>query len=127
MGTNLEWNDENPKRHIRFRRTKFGVDKDDGNDMNVDDNHHHRLHHREDDGEVDLDREVDSIVRRRRRSSAAILQFLQGIREGINSDHESSVIGDYSTEIKVTYHLKFASAVVISRCITLCGTSRLLN
>ncbi|KAF3534849.1 hypothetical protein DY000_02038440 [Brassica cretica] len=42
------------------------------------------------DGEADLDREFDSIIRRRRRSSAAILQLLQGIREGINTEDESS-------------------------------------
>ncbi|CAH8342446.1 unnamed protein product [Eruca vesicaria subsp. sativa] len=84
----------NPRRRRRFRRTEFGVDNDDGNDINNVDNHR-RLRHREHDGEIELDREVYSIIRRSRRSSASILQLLQGIREGINSDHESSVIGDY--------------------------------
>ncbi|CAH8336968.1 unnamed protein product [Eruca vesicaria subsp. sativa] len=85
----------NPRRRRRFRRTEFDVDNDDGNDINNVDNHRRRLRHREDDGEIELDREVDSIIRRRRRCSAAILQLLQGIREGTNSDHESSVIRDY--------------------------------
>ncbi|CBI16568.3 unnamed protein product, partial [Vitis vinifera] len=34
-------------------------------------------------GETELDRELDSIIRRRRRSSATILQLLQGIRAGM--------------------------------------------
>ncbi|KAJ0263244.1 Uncharacterized protein HA466_0036340 [Hirschfeldia incana] len=99
----------NPRRRRRFRRTELGLDHDEvnGNDISTVDNPHHHLRrhrHREHDGEIDLDREVDSIIRRRRRSSAAILQLLQGIREGINSDHESSdgnntssrsAIGDY--------------------------------
>lgn len=94
----------NPRRRRRFRRTEFGVDNDEVNAAAAADNHHHhhlrRLRDREHDGEIDLDREVDSIIRRRRRSSAAILQLLQGIREGINSDHDGnttshSAIGDY--------------------------------
>ncbi|KAJ4872974.1 RING/U-box superfamily protein [Raphanus sativus] len=99
----------NPRRRRRFRRTEFGLDNDDDISSSTVDNphhnrrHHHHHRHREHDGEIDLGREVDSIIRRRRRSSAAILQLLQGIREGINSDHESSdgnttsrsAIGDY--------------------------------
>lgn len=90
----------NPRRRRRFRRTEFGVDNDevngvadvDGNDSNVDnDRHHHRRHrHRQQGREIDLDREFESILRRRRRSSASILQLLQGIRAGIASEYESS-------------------------------------
>ena len=102
----------NPRRRRRFRRTEFGLDND-GNDLSNFDNLR-RLRHREHDGEIDLDREVDSIIRRRRRSSAAILQFLQGIREGINSDHESSdgnttslsAIGDYLARPELDHLLR---------------------
>lgn len=89
----------NPRRRRRFRRTEFGVDNDEvngaadagGNDSNVDNHHHHRRHrHRQQGREIDLDREFESILRRRRRSSATILQLLQGIREGIASEYESS-------------------------------------
>ncbi|XP_010448279.1 PREDICTED: E3 ubiquitin-protein ligase RNF115-like [Camelina sativa] len=94
----------NPRRRRRFRRTEFGVDNDDdevngaaaaddvgGNDRNVHHLHHHRRHrHRQQGREIDLDREFESIRRRRRRSSATILQLLQGIREGITSEYESS-------------------------------------
>ncbi|KAJ4881467.1 RING/U-box superfamily protein [Raphanus sativus] len=62
-------------------------------DGNVD--NHGDMEH---DGEIELDREVDSIIRMRRRSSAAILQLVQGIRAGINSDGNTtsrSAIGDY--------------------------------
>ncbi|KAF8106813.1 hypothetical protein N665_0131s0016 [Sinapis alba] len=102
----------------RFRRTEFGVDNDevnipaadvDGNDISNVDNHHHR--DREHDGEIELDREVDSIIRRRRRSSAAILQLLQGIREGINSDHDGnttsrSAIGNYLARQELDHLLR---------------------
>ncbi|CAA7025377.1 unnamed protein product [Microthlaspi erraticum] len=94
----------NPRRRRRFRRTELGVVDDDGlngvlgaADVDGNDNlrhhHHHGLrrhHHRQQDREIDLDREFESILRRRRRSSAAILQLLQGIRAGIASEYESS-------------------------------------
>ncbi|KAF8113971.1 hypothetical protein N665_0043s0044 [Sinapis alba] len=96
----------NPRRRRRFRRTELGLNNDDvnvvtaaaanvdENDSNVDTHHHHhnrrRHRHLQHDGEADLDREFDSIIRRRRRSSAAILQLLQGLREGINTEDESS-------------------------------------
>ncbi|KAL1202953.1 E3 ubiquitin-protein ligase SIRP1 [Cardamine amara subsp. amara] len=91
----------NPRRRRRFRRTEFGVDTDevnvaaadvDGNDSNVENHHNHnrrRHRHRQQGREIDLDRELESILRRRRRSSAAILQLLQGIRAGIASEYES--------------------------------------
>ncbi|ESQ54642.1 hypothetical protein EUTSA_v10025560mg [Eutrema salsugineum] len=100
LGPNLLGMMNNPRRRRRFRRTEFGVSNDevngvanlDGNDSNVDNHHHHRRRHRhrQHDGEIDSDREFESILRRRRRSSAAILQLLHGIRAGINSEYESS-------------------------------------
>ncbi|KAL0835075.1 hypothetical protein Bca101_086964 [Brassica carinata] len=102
----------NPRRRRRFRRTELGLDNDavnitaaadvDGNDSIVDSHHHHhhnrrRHRHMQHDGEADLDREFDSIIRRRRRSSAAILQLLQGIREGINTEDESSERNQFNT------------------------------
>ncbi|CAH8388589.1 unnamed protein product [Eruca vesicaria subsp. sativa] len=68
----------------RFQRTEFGVDNDDLNiaDADVDGydisnvNNHHR------------DREVDSIMMRRQRSSAAILQLIQITHDMINSDED---------------------------------------
>ncbi|XP_010483111.1 PREDICTED: E3 ubiquitin-protein ligase RNF126-like [Camelina sativa] len=89
-----------PRRRRRFRRSEFGEDNDDDNVddelNNVDGNdnsnlyrhHHHRA--RRHGGEIDLDREFESILRRRRRSSGNILQLLQGIRAGIASEYESS-------------------------------------
>ncbi|CAH8387121.1 unnamed protein product [Eruca vesicaria subsp. sativa] len=94
----------NHHRRRRFR-TELGLDNDevnvpapndvDGNDNNVDNHHHHhynrrRHRHMQHDGEADLGREFDSIIRRRWRSAAAILQLFQGIREGLNTEDESS-------------------------------------
>ena len=62
----------------RFRRTEFGVDNDEVNIADGNDNHG-RHRDSEHDREIELDRELDSITRRRRRSSAsaAILQLIQ--------------------------------------------------
>ncbi|CAI0440534.1 unnamed protein product [Linum tenue] len=64
----------NTRRQRRFRRTDFEEDYD----YSDEDGEARR------GGEVDnhLDRELESIIRRRRRSSAAILQLLQGLRSG---------------------------------------------
>ncbi|KAL3529813.1 hypothetical protein ACH5RR_009135 [Cinchona calisaya] len=74
----------NPRRRRRFRRLEFEdeVDDDDEDRDTVFDNHH--------EGESELDRELESIIRRRRRSSATILQLLQGIRAGMLSESENS-------------------------------------
>ncbi|XP_058079180.1 E3 ubiquitin-protein ligase SIRP1-like [Magnolia sinica] len=52
-----------------------------------------RRHEEEEDeetrGESELERDIESILRRRRRSSAAILQLLQGLRAGIASESEN--------------------------------------
>jgi E3 ubiquitin-protein ligase RNF115/126 len=65
----------NPRRRRRLSRLEF--DEDDDNDN-------------EGGGEMaELDRELDSIIRRRR-SSATILQLLQGIRAGMASETENN-------------------------------------
>ncbi|KAL1195225.1 E3 ubiquitin-protein ligase SIRP1 [Cardamine amara subsp. amara] len=87
-----------PRRRRRLRRLEFGEDNNDdddddesNNDTSSIDNVYHRLHRaRRHGGEIDLDREFESILRRRRRSSGNILQLLQGIRAGIASEYESS-------------------------------------
>lgn len=67
--------DNNPHRSRRLRRYDF----EDNNDTIG------RIR-----GETsELDRELESIIRRRRRSSANILQLLQGIRTGISSEVEN--------------------------------------
>ncbi|KAA8550932.1 hypothetical protein F0562_002616 [Nyssa sinensis] len=70
----------NPNRRRRIRRLEFD-DDDEENDDN---------YHRQREGETELDRELESIIRRRRRSSATILQLLQGIRAGMLSESENS-------------------------------------
>lgn len=73
---------DNPRRyhHRRVRRTEFEDDE------NEDDHENNLRHH---SGETELDRELESIMRRRRRSSATILQLLHGIRAGILSESEN--------------------------------------
>ncbi|KAF3506784.1 hypothetical protein F2Q69_00001161 [Brassica cretica] len=80
-----------PRRRRRFRRAEFGEEEEDNEDesSNVDHHHHHHRARRH-GGEIDLDREFESLLRRRRRSSGNILQLLQGIRAGIASEYESS-------------------------------------
>ncbi|PIN02916.1 Ubiquitin--protein ligase [Handroanthus impetiginosus] len=71
----------NPRRRRRMRRLEF---EDDENEDEIENNYRHN------DGETELDRELESIMRRRRRSSATILQLLQGIRAGILSESGNS-------------------------------------
>ncbi|KAL5569817.1 hypothetical protein UlMin_026392 [Ulmus minor] len=75
----------NPWRCKRFRRIKFDDDDDDGVDYG--DNEDGESRH---GGNSELDRELESIIRRRRRSSANILQLLQGIRAGLGSESQNS-------------------------------------
>ncbi|XP_013682752.2 E3 ubiquitin-protein ligase SIRP1-like [Brassica napus] len=77
-----------PRRRRRFRRAEFGEEEEDNEDESNNVDHHHRA--RRHGGEIDLDREFESLLRRRRRSSGNILQLLQGIRAGIASEYESS-------------------------------------
>ncbi|KAF7120571.1 hypothetical protein RHSIM_Rhsim13G0234700 [Rhododendron simsii] len=74
----------NPHRRRRFRRRLAFDDEafeEDGSDH--DNNSGQR------DAETELDRELESIIRRRRRSSATILQLLQGIRAGMLSESDN--------------------------------------
>ncbi|XP_050220203.1 E3 ubiquitin-protein ligase SIRP1-like [Mercurialis annua] len=66
----------NPRRRRRLRRSEFEEDDEDNNDER-------RV------GEIDIDRELESFMRRRRRNSATILQLLQGIRAGMVSESEN--------------------------------------
>ncbi|KAL2487666.1 RING/U-box superfamily protein [Forsythia ovata] len=67
----------NPRhRRSRFRRMEF---EDDDYEYDSENNTSHR------EGEMELDRELDSLTRRRR-SSATILQLLHGIRSGMLSE-----------------------------------------
>jgi E3 ubiquitin-protein ligase RNF115/126 len=69
------------RRRRRFRQSDFEFgDEDDEHDNDHEDGHSHG------GGETELDRELESIMRRRRRSSATILQLLQGIRAGMASE-----------------------------------------
>ena len=70
----------NPRGRRRFRHLEF--DEDDGDNDN-DEGEGHRLTE-----PTDLDRELDSVMRRRR-SSATILQLLQGIRAGMATESEN--------------------------------------
>uniref|UniRef100_A0A5B7C4U9 RING-type E3 ubiquitin transferase n=1 Tax=Davidia involucrata TaxID=16924 RepID=A0A5B7C4U9_DAVIN len=83
----------NPRRHRprRFRRLEF--EDDDEDDHHNDDNNRHR----EGEGDhTELDRELESIIRRRRRSSATILHLLQGIQSGMLSESENSTQSDHT-------------------------------
>ncbi|KAI4373732.1 hypothetical protein MLD38_011818 [Melastoma candidum] len=72
----------NPRRRRRARRLEFeDEDRNDENDGS------------RADGETELVREIETIIQRRRRSSASILQLLQGIRSGIGSDLENLETG----------------------------------
>lgn len=74
----------NPRRRRRFRR-RFAFDdegfEEDGSDHDNSSGQH--------DAETELDRELESIIRRRRRSSATILQLLQGIRAGMLAESDN--------------------------------------
>lgn len=70
----------NPRRRSRLRHLEFGDDDDEFTNERDD-------HTREADTE--LDPELASIMNRRRRNSATILQLLQGIRAGMLSESEN--------------------------------------
>ncbi|KAL0886909.1 hypothetical protein Bca101_010892 [Brassica carinata] len=78
-----------PRRRRRFRRAEFDEDDNDA-DENENDVYHHHHRARRHGGEIELDREFESLLRRRRRSSGNILQLLQGIRAGITSEYDTS-------------------------------------
>lgn len=80
----------NPRRRRRFRRLDFDDYVDDEDDDADDDDGNHEHGNGGGRGDTELDRELDSIIRRRRRSSATILQLLQGIRAGLASEPQNS-------------------------------------
>ncbi|XP_030547651.1 E3 ubiquitin-protein ligase SIRP1-like [Rhodamnia argentea] len=69
--------------HPHRRRISRRLEFDDEDDDNEDGESRH-------EGETELDREIESIIRRRRRSSATILQLLQGIRAGIAAESDDA-------------------------------------
>lgn len=71
----------NPRRRSRLRHLEFGDDDDEYTNERDD---HTR------DGDTELDPELASIMNRRRRNSATILQLLQGIRAGMLSESENT-------------------------------------
>lgn len=73
----------NPRRRRRFRGLGFGDDDvDDEDDEDIESNNHHHE-------DTERGTELESIIRRRRRSSATILQLLQGIRAGMSTEPEN--------------------------------------
>ncbi|OWM69299.1 E3 ubiquitin-protein ligase SIRP1-like [Punica granatum] len=70
----------NPQRRRRIRRLRFDDEDDDENDD---------MRSRYGGDDTEFDREIASMIRRRRRSSATILQLLQGIRAGMASELEN--------------------------------------
>ncbi|KAK8619929.1 hypothetical protein V6N13_066426 [Hibiscus sabdariffa] len=74
----------NPRRRRRFDPIEFEEENNGNGNGNGNDNGEAR-----NDGNADVDRELESIIRRRR-SSATILQLLQGIRDGMASEVENS-------------------------------------
>lgn len=71
----------NPRRRSRLRHLEFEDDDDDEHTNERDD------HTRE--GDTELDPELASLMNRRRRNSATILQLLQGIRAGMLFESEN--------------------------------------
>ncbi|KAI6670751.1 hypothetical protein NL676_005636 [Syzygium grande] len=74
----------NNRRRRRFRRLGFEDEDDDTEEGEW----HHGV-------DAESDREIESIIRRRRRSSATILRLLRDARAGIASESEN---GDYSNQ-----------------------------
>ncbi|CAM8970359.1 unnamed protein product [Rhodiola kirilowii] len=80
---------DSPRSHRRLRPHDSD---DDDDEADVDHDHMRQRIHGRIRGETDLDRELETIIRRRRRRSATILQLLQGVRQNIterNGDGET--------------------------------------
>lgn len=77
----------NRRHRRRLRQIENGDDYDNGNHDDVDGVADHG-------GETEYDQELESILRRRRRNPATILQLLQGIRAGLASDTYENNDGD---------------------------------
>lgn len=81
----------NRRHRRRFRDVDFGEDEND-----YDSENHPRAFY---DEESDLDRELESIMRRRRNSASAILELLQGVRAGMSSlDSGDSVTDEHTRD-----------------------------
>ncbi|KAL7618947.1 E3 ubiquitin-protein ligase SIRP1 [Lactuca sativa] len=78
----------NPRRRRRFSHIDFDEDNEEED--------RHRSYNFREGGDSDLDREFESIMRRRGRSSAAILHLLQGVRSG--SENNTSQERDHDRE-----------------------------
>lgn len=74
-----------PRRHRRFRQLGFDEENEEEDRHRRDSNDHRR---RRQEGEPELDPELESM--RRRRNSTAILHLLQGIRAGMVSESENN-------------------------------------
>ncbi|KAK7331487.1 hypothetical protein VNO77_25712 [Canavalia gladiata] len=82
----------NPRHRRRLRQIENDDDYVNGNRDDIDGVAPHG-------GETEYDRELESILRRRRRSSATILQLLQGIRAGLASEsYENTDSDDHDRE-----------------------------
>lgn len=79
------------RRRRRFRRLEFELGDEDDHDHDHDNDNDDEGHR---GGETELDRQLESIIRRRRRSSATILQLLQGLRAGMASELSENSEGD---------------------------------
>lgn len=79
-----------PRHHRRFRQ--LGIDEENQEENRRDSDEHRRQGGGGGEGESELDPELESL--RRRRSSAAILHLLQGIRAGIVSESDNNESGD---------------------------------
>lgn len=71
----------NPHRRRRFTHIEFDEDNEEEDNRNAYDPHR---------GESELDRHFESVMRRRGRSSAAILHLLQGVRSDTHSESENN-------------------------------------
>lgn len=81
----------NPRHRRRLSLRRLELDDDDDNDNGNRDDVVGVARH---GGEAEYDREVESILRRRRRSSATIQQLLQGIRAGLASESNENADSD---------------------------------
>lgn len=77
----------NPRHRRRLRQIENNDDYDNGSRDDADGEADHG-------GETEYDQELESILRRRRRNSATILQLLQGIRAGLASESHENTDGD---------------------------------
>uniref|UniRef100_A0A0D3CKL6 RING-type E3 ubiquitin transferase n=2 Tax=Brassica oleracea var. oleracea TaxID=109376 RepID=A0A0D3CKL6_BRAOL len=78
------------------RASESNVENEDGNNDDDDDDDGQI-----NDGEFDLERHLEEVMRRRRRHSAAILDLLQGIRAGLSVESENNDDNNQDNELVV--------------------------